>query len=84
LTGEEFCWLKDDPRFKTISLRCTTDNAPILHETIEEWVMSQPTVEEAEKRLEDAGVPCMWVRTQVELATKDPQIKAREMISRVQ
>ncbi|MDP2852907.1 MAG: CoA transferase [Smithellaceae bacterium] len=81
--GEDFCWLKDDPRFKTVSLRCTTDNAPLLHETLEKWVMTLPTVEEAEKILEEAGIPCMRVRTLVELATKDPQIKAREMISRV-
>ena len=81
--GKNYSWLKDDPRFATIPLRCSTDNAPTLHRTIEEWVMSEPTVEDAEKKLEDAGVPCMRVKTLVELATKDPQIQAREMISRV-
>lgn len=81
--GEEFCWLKDDPRFTTIPLRCSTENAPALHETIEKWVMSQASVEEAEKKLEEAGVPCMRVRNLVELATSDPQVQAREMISRV-
>ena len=81
--GEEFCWLKDDPRFKTVSLRCTADSAPLLHEALDKWVMSLPSVEEAEKILDETGIPCMRVRTLVELATKDPQIKSREMISRV-
>jgi crotonobetainyl-CoA:carnitine CoA-transferase CaiB-like acyl-CoA transferase len=81
--GEEFCWMKDDPRFTTVSLRCSRENAPPLHDTLEQWVMSLPSVEEAERILEEAGVPCMRVRTLVELATTDPQIKAREMISRV-
>jgi crotonobetainyl-CoA:carnitine CoA-transferase CaiB-like acyl-CoA transferase len=81
--GEEFCWLQDDPRFETIPLRCSTDNAPALHETIEQWVLSQPSVEEAERKLEKEGVPCMRVRGLVELATRDPQIKAREMMLRV-
>jgi CoA:oxalate CoA-transferase len=45
--------------------------------------MSEPSVEEVERKLDEAGVPCMRVRGLVELATKDPQIKAREMISRV-
>jgi CoA:oxalate CoA-transferase len=81
--GEECAWLKDDPRFKTVSLRCTIDNAPFLHKELEKWVMSLPSVEEAERTLDEAGIPCMRVRTLVELATKDPQIKSREMISRV-
>lgn len=81
--GEEYCWLKDDPRFTTIPLRCSTENAPLLHEIIEKWVMSLASVEEAENKLEGAGVPCMRVRNLVELATCDPQIQAREMISRV-
>lgn len=81
--GEEFCWLQDDPRFKSIPLRCSTDNAPALHETIEQWVLSQPSVEEAERKLEVEGVPCMRVRGLVELATTDPQVKAREMIEKV-
>jgi crotonobetainyl-CoA:carnitine CoA-transferase CaiB-like acyl-CoA transferase len=42
--------------------------------------MSQDSVEEAERLLEKAEVPCLRVRDIVELATVDPQIKAREMI----
>lgn len=81
--GPDFKWMMDDPRFKTVSLRCTTDNAPALHKELEKWVMSLPSVEDAEKILDEAGVPCMRVRSLVELATKDPQVKAREMIQRV-
>ncbi len=81
--GEEFNWLRDDPRCKSVSTRCTLENAPLIHEALEKWVMSLPSVEEAERRLEEAGVPCLRVRGLVELATQDPQIKAREMMPRV-
>jgi crotonobetainyl-CoA:carnitine CoA-transferase CaiB-like acyl-CoA transferase len=80
LMGEKYAWLKTDPRAATVSTRCTTDNAPIIHEALEEWVMSLDSVEEAERLLEAAEVPCLRVRDIVELATVDPQIKAREMI----
>ncbi len=80
LMGEKHAWLKTDPRAATVSTRCSTDNAPIIHEALEEWVMSLDSVEEAERLLEAAEVPCMRVRDIVELATVDPQIKAREMI----
>ncbi len=81
--GEEFSWLRDDPRCKSVSTRCTLENAPLIHEALEKWVMSLPSVEEAERRLEETGVPCLRVRGLVELATQDPQIKAREMMPRV-
>jgi crotonobetainyl-CoA:carnitine CoA-transferase CaiB-like acyl-CoA transferase len=80
LMGEKHAWLKTDPRAATVSTRCSTDNAPIIHEALEEWVMSLDSVEEAERLLEAAEVPCLRVRDIVELATVDPQIKAREMI----
>lgn len=80
LMGEKHAWLKTDPRAATVSTRCSTDNAPIIHEALEEWVMSVDSVEEAERLLEAAEVPCLRVRDIVELATVDPQIKAREMI----
>ena len=80
LMGEKHAWLKTDPRAATVSTRCSTDNAPIIHEALEEWVMSLDSVEEAERQLEAAEVPCLRVRDIVELATVDPQIKAREMI----
>ena len=81
--GDEYRWLEDDPRFATVSSRCTTENAPVIHEALEAWVMSQPSVEEAERKLDEAGVPCFRVRGLVELATVDPQIQAREMMPRV-
>jgi CoA:oxalate CoA-transferase len=80
LMGPKHAWLKTDPRAATVSTRCSTDNAPIIHEALEEWVMSLDSVEEAERLLEAAEVPCLRVRDIVELATVDPQIKAREMI----
>jgi CoA:oxalate CoA-transferase len=80
LMGEKHAWLKTDPRAATVSTRCSTENAPIIHEALEEWVMSLDSVEEAERLLEAAEVPCLRVRDIVELATVDPQIKAREMI----
>ena len=80
LMGEKYVWLKTDPRAATVSTRCSTDNAPMIHEALEEWVMSLPSVDEAERLLEKAEVPCLRVRDIVELATVDPQIKAREMI----
>jgi len=80
LMGPKHEWLKTDPRAATVSTRCSTDNAPIIHEALEEWVMSLDSVEEAERLLEAAEVPCLRVRDIVELATVDPQIKAREMI----
>ncbi len=80
LMGEKHAWLRTDPRAATVSTRCSTDNAPIIHEALEEWVMSLDSVEEAERLLEAAEVPCLRVRDIVELATVDPQIKAREMI----
>jgi CoA:oxalate CoA-transferase len=83
IMGAEFDWLKDDPRAETVSSRCTVDNAPMIHEALEKWVMSQPSVEEAERLLDEAGVPSLRVRGLVELATEDPQIEAREMMPKV-
>jgi len=83
LMGPEFAWLKDDPRAKNVSTRCSVDNAPMIHEALEKWVMSQPSVEEAERLLDKAGVPSLRVRGLVELATEDEQVKAREMMPKV-
>ncbi len=55
----------------------------MIHEQIEKWVMSEPSVEEAERKLDKAGVPSLRVRSLVELANDDEQIKAREMMPRV-
>lgn len=83
IMGPEYEWLKTDPCAKDVSTRCTTDNAPRIHEAVEKWVMSMPSVAEAEKKLEEAGVPCIRVRGLVELATTDPQIEAREMMPKI-
>jgi CoA:oxalate CoA-transferase len=80
LMGPKYAWLKTDPRAATVSTRCSVDNAPLIHEALEEWTLSLDSVEEAERLLEAAEVPCLRVRDIVELATVDPQIKAREMI----
>jgi len=79
LMGQEFQWLKTDSRTKELSSRCTPENAPLVHEALETWVMSQSSVEEVERRLEAAGIPCARVKNIVELATEDPHIGAREM-----
>jgi CoA:oxalate CoA-transferase len=83
LMGPEYAWLKDDPCAKDVSTRCTTNNAPKIHEALEQWVMSLPSVDEAERLLDEAGVPCLRVRGLVELATEDEHVKAREMMPRV-
>jgi crotonobetainyl-CoA:carnitine CoA-transferase CaiB-like acyl-CoA transferase len=72
-----------DPRFYTVASRCTPENCPDVHQAVEDWVMSLPSVEEAERLLDKAGIPCMRARTLVELAETDPQIKAREMMVRI-
>lgn len=72
--------LRDDPRFKTVATRCTPENCFFVHQALEDWVMSLDSVAEAERILDEAGVPCMRARTLVELAETDPQIKAREMM----
>jgi len=73
--GPEFEFLLSD-----VSTRCSTANAPFIHEQVEKWVLSQPSVAEAEKILEDQGVPCIRCRSLKELADGDPQVKAREMM----
>lgn len=81
--GPEYAWLKDDPCAKDVSTRCSQENAPKIHEALENWVMSQPSIEETERLLDEADVPSLRVRGLVELATQDEQIKAREMMPRV-
>lgn len=80
LMGEKYAWLLTNPRAKDVSTRCSIANAPFIHKVFEEWVMEQDSVEEVERLLEQAEVPCLRVRTLTELADTDPQIKAREMM----
>ncbi len=78
--GEKYKWLFDDPRAATVSTRCTQENAPFIHQVVEEWVMSCESVEEAERILEEHETPCLRVRSIKELADMDPHILAREMM----
>jgi len=82
--GKNYEWLKSDPRAATVSTRCTEENAPFIHKIVEEWVMSQDSVEEAERKLEENGCPCIRVRSVKELADEDPHVKAREMMVEVE
>ncbi len=82
--GEKYKWLFDDPRAATVSTRCTQENAPFIHQVVEEWVMSCESVEEAEKILEKHETPCLRVRSIKELADMDPHILAREMMVEVE
>ena len=82
--GRDYEWLLKDPRAATVSTRCTEENAPFIHKVVEEWVMSQDSVAEAERKLEENECPCLRVRSVKELADSDPQIKAREMMVEVE
>lgn len=79
LMGAGYEWLKTDPRTKDVAARCKTENVFLVHDALEAWVMSQASVEEAERQLEAAGVPCCRVKSIPELATTDPHLGAREM-----
>jgi len=78
--GPKYDWMRDDPRCASVATRCTQANCHVVHDALEEWVMSQESVEEVERLLDEAGVPCMRVRGVVELADTDEHIKAREMM----
>jgi CoA:oxalate CoA-transferase len=67
-------------RFDTVAKRCTPENCSSVHHAVEAWVMSLDGTEDAERILDEVGVPCMRARTLVELTEVDPQIRAREMI----
>jgi len=82
--GKDYEWLIDDPRAKSVSTRCTEEHAPFIHKVVEEWVMSQDSVEDAEKQLEVNGCPCLRVRSIKELADSDPHVKEREMMVEVE
>ncbi len=76
--------LRNDPRFDSLATRCSVENAKYVHEAVENWVMSQESVKEAERILEEAGIPCMRVKGGKELVDDDPNIKAREMVVSVE
>jgi CoA:oxalate CoA-transferase len=76
--------LRNDPRFATVATRCTRENCGHVHTAVENWVMAQDSVEDAEKKLDGAGIPCMRVKGVVELADTDPQAKARDMMPTIE
>jgi CoA:oxalate CoA-transferase len=76
--------LKNDPRFDNLSSRCSGENVKHVHDAVENWVMAQESVRDAERILDEAGIPCMRVRGGKELADDDPHIKAREMVVSVE
>ena len=79
LMGPEYAWLKTDPRTRDLAGRCKTENVFLVHDSLDAWVMSQDSVEEAERKLEATGIPCCHVKTIPELATTDPHLGARGM-----
>jgi CoA:oxalate CoA-transferase len=76
-------WMKTDSRFKDVPTRSLPENTAIVHEIVDAWVMSQDSVEEAERKLDAAGIPCSRVKELDELATGDPHVEAREMSPKV-
>ena len=81
--GADYEWLRNDTRMVNVSSRCSEDVPPFIHKTIEDWVMSHDSVAEVEQKLEKYGVPCLRVRSILELADNDPQVKSREMMVEV-
>jgi len=77
--GPGYEWLLDDPRTSELTARLSYEYAPFVHQTIEEWVMSLNSVEEAERILRNAGVPAMRVKGFAEVVDA-PYIREREMI----
>ncbi len=77
--GEGYEWLLTHPRTSELTLRLCYENAPFVHQTIEDWVMGLESVEEAERVLKAAGVPAMVVRGFAEVADA-PYIRERGMV----
>jgi CoA:oxalate CoA-transferase len=79
IMGPDYAWLETDPRTRDHANRSKTENVFLIHDAVEAWVMSQDLVEEAERKLEAAGIPCCRVKSIPELATSDPHLGARQM-----
>lgn len=77
--GSEYEWLLTDPRTSRLDARLTAENAPFIHQLLEDWLTKFDSVNDAERLLKEAGVPCMRVKTFTEVVD-DPHIQAREMI----
>lgn len=82
LMGSGNEWMKTDPRTVDLAARCKSENVFLVHDALESWVMSQESVEEAERKLEEAGIPCCRVKSIPELATTDAHLGGREMRQR--
>ncbi|MGE5380902.1 MAG: CaiB/BaiF CoA transferase family protein [Methylocystaceae bacterium] len=80
--GEKYSWLLSDPRVKDTNTRCK--NVALVHQVMDEWVMSMDSVKEVERLLDEVQVPCMRARTIEELVDGDPQVIAREMMPMVE
>ena len=81
--GKEYEWLFSDPRTERLERRLTAENAPFVHQTIEDWLMKFDSVKDAERVLKDAGVPCMRIKSWTEVVD-DPHTKAREMVVKME
>lgn len=77
--GSEYEWLLTDQRTCRLETRLTAENAPFIHQLLEEWLAKFGSVRDAEHLLKKAGVPCMRVRTFAE-AVDDPHTRARDMV----
>ncbi len=69
--------LLDDPRFVDVPARQA--NRQAIYDEIEKWVAAQPSVAEAERKLDEAGLPNGRVRT-MEEALASRQAEHRGMI----
>lgn len=77
--GNEYQWLLTDSRTSKLTARMSYENAPLVHETIAEWVKTFNSVQEVETILRNAGVPAMRVKRFDEIADA-PYIREREMV----
>lgn len=80
--GQEYDWLRTDPRTDALSKRISYENAPFVHTLLEEWLQKFDSVTEAEDLLRKAGVPAMKVRGFEEICDA-PYIKDREMLVKI-
>ncbi len=77
--GEDYVWLLTDPRTSKLTTRLTYENAPFIHQIVEEWVMKFNSVQDVEDKLRYAGVPAIRIR-RFEEVSNAPYIREREMI----
>jgi crotonobetainyl-CoA:carnitine CoA-transferase CaiB-like acyl-CoA transferase len=77
--GEGYEWLLTDPRTNDLSVRLTYQNAPFIHQMLEDWVAKFDSIQQVEDLLRAAGVPAMRVKTFAEVVDA-PYIRDREMV----